>query len=74
MSKEELNILPSIMLDFNIGDYVYIKTDVEQLQRIVTEINIRESGIHYCLMCGTTESWHYAFELSKERDVVKATS
>lgn len=60
--------------DFEIGDMVYLKTDMEQHSRIVTGINIRENGILFCLMFTTTESWHYGFELTKERDVIKATS
>jgi len=62
------------ILHFDIGDSVYLKTDNEQCERLVTGINIRESGISYAVSCGTDESWHYAFEMTKERDIVKATS
>lgn len=33
-----------------------------------------ESGISYAVTCGTNESWHYAFEMTRERDIIKATS
>jgi len=62
------------VLHFDIGDSVYLRTDSEQAERLVTGINIRESGISYAVTCGTTESWHYAFEITKERDIIKATS
>ena len=61
-------------LHFDIGDSVYLRTDPEQAERLVTGINVRESGISYAATCGTNESWHYAFEMTKERDIIKATS
>lgn len=57
-----------IDLKFNIGDFVYMKTDVKQLKRIVTAIQIMESGIRYCLSCGEDEHYCYAIEISTERD------
>lgn len=62
------------ILYFDIGDSVYLRTDPEQAERLVTGINVRESGISYAVTCGANESWHYAFEMTKERDIVKATS
>jgi hypothetical protein len=62
------------VLHFDIGDSVYLRTDPEQAERLVTGINVRESGISYAVTCGTNESWHYAFEMTKERDIIKATS
>lgn len=62
------------VLHFDIGDSVYLRTDPEQSERLVTGINVRERGISYAVTCGTNESWHYAFEMTKERDIIKATS
>lgn len=62
------------VLHFDIGDSVYLRTDPEQSERLVTGINVRESGISYAVTCGTNESWHYAFEMTRERDIIKATS
>lgn len=68
-----MNVKP-YTIKFAIGETVYLKTDIEQHARFVTGINIRECGIMYCLMFINIESWHYAFELTSERDIVKATS
>ena len=57
---------------FNIGQVVYLKTDPEQLPRIVISILIgADSLIQYRLMCGTEESLHYAIEIDAEKDVIK---
>jgi hypothetical protein len=61
------------ILHFDIGDSVYLKTDLDQSERLVTGISVRESGISYAVTCGTNESWHYAFEMTKERDIMKTT-
>jgi hypothetical protein len=52
-----------------IGQTVYLKTDKEQLARIVTALTVRVGSILYALGCGATESWHYDFEISLEKDV-----
>jgi len=59
---------------FSIGDHVYLKTDVEQLMRIITAICINVSGAKYLLSYNTSDSWHYDFEFTAERDIIKATS
>lgn len=68
MSKGIYNV------SFTIGDGVYLKTDPEQVMRIVTGINIRMSGVTYCLAYCTSDSWHYEIEITLNRDIVKATS
>jgi hypothetical protein len=62
------------ILHFDIGDSVYLKTDPEQCERLVTGVNIRQNGISYALSHLTNESYHYDFEISKDRDIIKATS
>jgi hypothetical protein len=62
------------ILHFDIGDSVYLKTDPEQCERLVTGVNIRQNGISYALSHLTNESYHYNFEITKERDIIKATS
>lgn len=59
---------------FKIGDFVYLKTDTEQLKRIVTGMIIRPTGVSYELVCGETYTSHFEFELSNEKDVLIATS
>lgn len=60
--------------DFSIGESVYLKTDIDQRERLVTGISIRPNGISYALTCDIEESWHYSFEIGKERDIMKVTS
>lgn len=52
---------------FNIGQTVYLKTDTDQLQRIVTAIKIcGDNSFFYELSCGREVSSHYDFEISEE--------
>ena len=61
-----------IILDnkFSIGDRVYLETDVDQQVRIVTGLYFRKDTLTYGLSCGTTESWHYDFEICVEKNVI----
>jgi len=59
-------------LKFDIGQTVYLKTDINQLERLVTGINIRPDGITYTLVNGSDESYHYDFEITLDRDIVKS--
>ena len=61
-------------LKFDIGQTVYLRTDTNQLERLVTGINIRPNGITYALTNATDESYHYDFEITLDRDIVKAIS
>lgn len=53
---------------FNIGDVVYLKTDETQSERIITALVILPNVIRYAIMHGTSESTHYDFELSYEKN------
>lgn len=55
---------------FDIGDVIYLKTDVEQEARIVTSIIVGPAGLIYDVNCGTESSRHFDFEMTKERDMV----
>ena len=59
---------------FNIGDEVFLKTDLEQSGRLVTGLIIRAGCIIYQLSCGVSESNHYDFELTVERDILKTST
>lgn len=63
-----------IKLDYDFGEAVYLKTDNDQMERLVTAISIRPDGIKYGLSCGMYESFHYDFEFTRNRDILKATS
>lgn len=54
---------------YSIEEIVYLKTDPEQLPRMVTCIELRKNSVSYQLSCGTQVSYHYDFEISKEKDV-----
>jgi hypothetical protein len=56
---------------FTFGQVVYLRTDTEQLPRLVIRIQILPSmGLMYCLSQGTEESWHYEIEITADRDPV----
>lgn len=56
---------------FKIGDFVYLVTDIDQLPRIVTGYYIRLDSITYGLSFGSGESFHYDFEISSNKDILK---
>jgi hypothetical protein len=55
---------------YNIGDVVYLRTDREQMARLITGIVIRPNTIMYYLSCETMETVHYEIEITTERDIV----
>lgn len=60
--------------DFEIGDTVYLKTDSEQKPRIVFALKVYKNDTLYELACGVSQSMHYAFEISKEINVLMITT
>ena len=64
-----------VKVSFNIGDYVYLKTDIDQHRRTITGYTVRFNEITYLLSLGEDESTHYELEISDEIDILlKATS
>lgn len=62
-------------IKFNIGQIVYLKTDKEQLPRIVTCIILKpENVINYGLTSIGDETWHYGFEIEEEKNVLLSTT
>lgn len=55
---------------YNIGETVYLKTDKEQLERIVTGVAMFNTGVLYKLAQSVTEYWHYEFEISIEKNIL----
>lgn len=56
---------------FCIGDIVYLKTDTEQLKRIVTAFRVVPELIMYELTCGDKPTtFHYDFENDSEPDLL----
>lgn len=56
-----------VELEFEIKDVVFLKTDKEQLERIVYSIDITENTVMYWIVQGTTASKHYGFEMSNNK-------
>ncbi len=57
--------------EYEIGDTVYLVTDKEQDQRLVFAITVYKSGeLLYKIVCGTSSSDHYAFELSDTKNIL----
>ena len=60
-------------LKFELGETVYLKTDTDQLPRIVTELSIsgssmREHVVIYELSQSDLSSKHYSAEMSRNRN------
>lgn len=54
-----------------IGDTVFLKTDPEQLSRIVISFKVFSEGeLLYELVQGTTTSFHFGFEITTERNIL----
>ena len=56
--------------NYNIGDYVYLKTDIDQYKRLVTGYTVRTDGILYLLSFGSEETSHHELEISDEIDIL----
>ena len=56
---------------FDIGQTVYLITDKEQLERIVTGIYIRHGSHLYDVSNSVNMSAHYDYEMSDEKDITK---
>lgn len=61
----QLKIFPK----FEIGSICYLITDTDQLPRIVTHYLISANGIKYGLSQSTEITYHYASEISHEKQV-----
>jgi len=53
---------------FNIGDTVWLTTDEDQKQRVITGIMIRKTMLIYQVTCCTDETGHYEYELSATKN------
>ena len=62
-------------IKYNIGQIVFLKTDSEQLCRMVTGIVIRDNYCLYYLTNCTIETAHYEIEISAEiNEIIKFIS
>jgi hypothetical protein len=57
-------------IEFFIGDEVYIKTDPYQNRGLITAISLRPNNlVVYSVSINSNETYHYNFELSREKDL-----
>jgi len=52
---------------FNIGEKVYLETEPDQIERIITGILVDSNNLLYRLSAGTIISFHYDYEISREK-------
>ena len=58
----------TLLVEHEMEDHVYLKTDVDQELRIVTGYRIiPDKTIIYLLTCGVEETPHYDFEITKKK-------
>lgn len=65
----KLNIDNSIEEVFSEKDMVFVKHDQEQLPRMIIGVEISNDSVVYNCMSGTELSNHYAYELSKTKNL-----
>ena len=53
---------------FEIGQTVYLKTDIDQLPRLVYKFIVYRDSILYAVTQGITETEHYDFEMSETKN------
>jgi hypothetical protein len=58
-------------IEYDFGQRVYLKTDTEQVERMVIRVSIIPHGIIYTLACGEIETSHYPIEITAEKDILK---
>jgi hypothetical protein len=52
------------------GETVYLITDPEQLPRMITAVCERDGKqVSYELACGVDISWHYEFEITRDKQL-----
>lgn len=54
---------------FDLGEFVFLKTDPAQNRYMVTGIIIQTYGIRYEVTLKDDKSWLGGFELSREKDI-----
>jgi hypothetical protein len=64
----------SINPEFELLEIVYLKTDIQQLPRIITAYRVSPNGIMYLLSQGAHSDYFYAGEMTKEKDVILSFS
>lgn len=53
-----------------IGEFVFLKTDPDQLERMVQAYYVGNGFYQYILTCGTEQTNHFEFEVTTHRNVL----
>jgi len=56
---------------FGLGDICFLKTDVEQFERMIIACRFSTNGVIYTLVCGEKDSDHFEIEMSAKKDLLK---
>ena len=60
---------------YEIGETVYQTTDPNQHPRVITRFCVNPGGVvTYEVYSGNISSWHYDFELSREKNTILTTT
>jgi hypothetical protein len=55
---------------YHLGQKVFLVTDSDQLERMVTVIGVRPQQLTYTLACGSESTEHFEEEIADERRVI----
>ena len=59
----------NLEIEFELGEIVYLITDKEQNERIVSGLTLRPNKtILYTLACGSYESTHFEIEINRNKN------
>ena len=56
---------------FNLEEIIYLITDEDQKERIITGVLLEPNSIQYRVVCGTNTSWHFECELNTSKNYSK---
>lgn len=65
MNKEVTQNKTIIHIEFEIGETVYLITDDEQKERMITHYTVSPHGVTYNLSQGANTSDHYGIEITR---------
>lgn len=65
IEREKRRIFTGHLLDYNIGDIVYLKTDIDNQDRFITSILLQPNGVKYFLE--PSGEYYYDFQISKNK-------
>lgn len=65
LETEQKRIFTGHILDYNIGDIVYVKTDSDNEDRFITSILLQGKNVKYYLEPGN--EYYYDFQISRNK-------